>query len=70
LQPVQGDKVLLTDPSASSQDDNSVKNLLFIISAPKYFCKTFGINLPENNINPDLNLHNEYEVDVYAGVRK
>jgi dihydroorotase len=32
--------------------------------------KIFGINLPERNINPDRELHTEYEVDVYKGIRK
>jgi len=30
----------------------------------------FGLNLPELNKSPDLNLHGEYEVDVYQGVRE
>lgn len=29
----------------------------------------FGIQLPIKNIKPDLNLHEEYEVDVYEGIR-
>jgi len=30
----------------------------------------FGIKLPMRDIGPDLNLHKEYEVDVYRGIRK
>lgn len=33
-------------------------------------CDTFGIDLPERNINPNKDLHNEYEVDVYRETRK
>jgi len=33
-------------------------------------CDTFGIDLPERDINPNKDLHNEYEVDVYRGTRK
>ena len=33
-------------------------------------CDTFGINLPERNINPNKAIHTEYEVDVYRGIRK
>lgn len=29
----------------------------------------FGIELPVRNIEPNLNLYNEYEVDVYRGIR-
>lgn len=32
-------------------------------------CNTFGIDLPERDIIPDKTLHNEYEVDVYKGMR-
>jgi dihydroorotase len=31
---------------------------------------TFGITLPEREINPSMELHKEYEVDVYGGIRK
>jgi dihydroorotase len=31
---------------------------------------TFGINLPEREINPSMELHKEYEVDIYGGKRK
>jgi len=31
---------------------------------------TFGISLPERDINPNMELHTEYEVDVYKGTRK
>ena len=30
-------------------------------------CKTFGINLPERDVAPVMDLHKEYEVDVYGG---
>jgi len=33
-------------------------------------CRTFGINLPERNVVPKMDLHREYEVDVYGGLRK
>ncbi len=33
-------------------------------------CETFSIDLPERDINPNKDLHNEYEVDVYRGTRK
>lgn len=33
-------------------------------------CDTFGINLPERDINSNKALHTEYEVDVYRGIRK
>ena len=32
--------------------------------------KIFGLNLPELNRAPDLNLQAEYEFDVYQGIRK
>ncbi len=30
----------------------------------------FGISLPERDINPNKELHTEYDVDVYRGIRK
>ena len=36
----------------------------------KNICSMFGINLPEIGINPNKELHIEYEVDVYRGIRK
>ena len=32
--------------------------------------RVFGLNLPELNKTPNLNLQREYEIDVYQGVRK
>jgi len=45
-------------------DDEKIKNLTHYNIE-----KIFGIKLPIRNVNPDLNLHREYEVDVYDGVR-
>jgi dihydroorotase len=33
-------------------------------------CDAFGIDLPERDITPNRELHNEYGVDVYRGIRK
>jgi dihydroorotase len=32
-------------------------------------CNTFGIDLPERDISPDMDLHKEYGVDVYKNIR-
>ncbi len=49
----------------SGFSEEQVRNLTH-----KNICDTFRVDLPERNINPNKNLHCEYEVDVYNGIRK
>lgn len=45
--------------------EEQIKNLTH-----ENICKIFNLKLVELDIEPDLNLHNEYEVDVYKEARK
>lgn len=50
---------------ASEFSDEQLRNLTH-----RNISSTFGISLPKRDINPNKDLHNEYGVDVYRGIRK
>lgn len=50
---------------ANNFSDEQIKNITH-----KNICSTFGIDLQERNINPDMELDDEYEVDTYKEIRE